>query len=74
MEKEDSPDSGDLTDVNLVPLDPSSNPIQNDVHGDVNDDHQDIGDFDALIDDVVADQQEAPIAPPTIPLRRSIRD
>ncbi|KAK8997629.1 hypothetical protein V6N11_012178 [Hibiscus sabdariffa] len=72
--KEDSPDSGDLTDVNPVPLDPSSNPIQDDVHGDVNDDHQDICDFDAPIDDVVTDQQQAPIAPPTVPLRRSSRD
>ncbi|KAK8589774.1 hypothetical protein V6N12_024165 [Hibiscus sabdariffa] len=36
--KKDSPDSGDLTDVNLTPLDPSPNPIQDDVHGDVNDD------------------------------------
>ncbi|KAK8976345.1 hypothetical protein V6N11_074220 [Hibiscus sabdariffa] len=37
-EKEDSLDNDDLTDVNSVPLDPSSNHIQNDVHGDVNDD------------------------------------
>ncbi|KAK8590094.1 hypothetical protein V6N12_024477 [Hibiscus sabdariffa] len=73
-EKEDSPDSGDLTDVNPVPIDPSPNPIQDDVHGDVNDDQQDIGDFDAPIDDVVTDQQQAPIAPPTVPLRRSSRD
>ncbi|KAK8589282.1 hypothetical protein V6N12_023684 [Hibiscus sabdariffa] len=73
-EKEDSPDSGDLTDVNPVPLDPSPNHIQDDVHGDVNDDQQDIGDFDAPIDDVVNDQQQVPIAPPTIPLRRSSRD
>ncbi|KAK9005267.1 hypothetical protein V6N11_042710 [Hibiscus sabdariffa] len=51
-EKEDSPDSGDLTDVNL----------------------QDIGDFDAPIDDVVADQQQTPIAPPAVPFRRSSRD
>ncbi|KAK8568783.1 hypothetical protein V6N12_007323 [Hibiscus sabdariffa] len=50
MEKEDSPDSGDLTDVN-----------------------PDIGDFDAPIDDVVNDQQQAPIAPPVVPLRRSSR-
>ncbi|KAK8537987.1 hypothetical protein V6N12_044126 [Hibiscus sabdariffa] len=73
-EKEDSPDSGDLTDVNPVPLDPSPNPIQDDVHGNVNDDRQDIGGFDAPIDDVVTDQQQAPIAPPTVPLRRSSRD
>ncbi|KAK8563148.1 hypothetical protein V6N12_011204 [Hibiscus sabdariffa] len=73
-EKEDSPDSGELTDVNPVPLDPSPNPIQDDVHDDVNDDQQDIGDFDAPIDDVVTDQQQEPIAPPTVPLRRSSRD
>ncbi|KAK8487100.1 hypothetical protein V6N11_084446 [Hibiscus sabdariffa] len=73
-EKEGSPDSGDLTDVNPVPLDPSPNPIQDDVHGDVNDDQQDIGDFDAPIDDVVTDQQQALIAQPTIPLWRSSRD
>ncbi|KAK9007313.1 hypothetical protein V6N11_051141 [Hibiscus sabdariffa] len=72
--KEDSPDSGDLTDVNTVPLDHSLNPIQDDVHGDVNDDQQDIGDFDAPIDDVVNDQQQAPIAPPTVPLQRSFID
>ncbi|KAK9043649.1 hypothetical protein V6N11_071984 [Hibiscus sabdariffa] len=53
MKKEDSLDSGDLTNVNLVPLEPSPNLIQDDVHGDVNDDQQDIGDFDARIDDVV---------------------
>ncbi|KAK8527579.1 hypothetical protein V6N12_054785 [Hibiscus sabdariffa] len=51
-EKEDSPDSGDLTDVNP----------------------HDIGDFDAPIDDVVTDQQQAPIAPTTVPLRRSSSD
>ncbi|KAK8564816.1 hypothetical protein V6N12_058398 [Hibiscus sabdariffa] len=34
----------------------------------------DIGDFDAPIDDVVNDQQLAPIAPPTVPLRRSSGD
>ncbi|KAK8564203.1 hypothetical protein V6N12_036332 [Hibiscus sabdariffa] len=68
MEKDDSLDSGDLTDVNPVPLDPSPNPIQDDVHGDVNDDQQDIGDFDAPINDVVTDQQQAPIALPTVPL------
>ncbi|KAK8564769.1 hypothetical protein V6N12_058351 [Hibiscus sabdariffa] len=34
----------------------------------------DIGDFDAPIDDVVTDQQQAPIAPPAVPLRRSFRD
>ncbi|KAK9020636.1 hypothetical protein V6N11_010654 [Hibiscus sabdariffa] len=73
-EKEDSPDSGNLTDVNLVPLNPSPNPIQDDVHGGVNDDQHDIGDFDALIDDVVNDQQQAPIVPPVVPLRRSSRD
>ncbi|KAK9018379.1 hypothetical protein V6N11_001355 [Hibiscus sabdariffa] len=72
--KEDSLDSGDLIDVNLVPLDPSPNPIQDDVHGDVNDDQQDICGFDAPIDDVVTDQQQAPIALPTIPLWRSFRD
>ncbi|KAK8540125.1 hypothetical protein V6N12_046417 [Hibiscus sabdariffa] len=71
---QDSPDSGDLTDVNPVPLDPSPNAIQDDGHGDVNDNQQDIGDFDAPIDDVVTDQQQAPIAPPTVPLRRSSRD
>ncbi|KAK8600833.1 hypothetical protein V6N12_050681 [Hibiscus sabdariffa] len=74
MKKEDSPDSGDLTNVNPVPLDPSPNPIQDDVHGDVNDDQQNIGGSDAPIDDVVTDQQQAPIAPPTVPLRRSSRD
>ncbi|KAK8558827.1 hypothetical protein V6N12_042120 [Hibiscus sabdariffa] len=73
-EKEDSSDGGDLTDVNPVPLDPSPNPIQDDVHGDVNDDQQDLGGFDAPIDDVVTDQQQAHIAPPTVPLRRSSRD
>ncbi|KAK8980654.1 hypothetical protein V6N11_072969 [Hibiscus sabdariffa] len=73
-EKEDSPDIGDLTDVNPLPLDPSPNPIQDDVHGGVNDDQQDIGEFNAPIDDVVNDQQQAPIAPPTIPLQRSFRD
>ncbi|KAK8519322.1 hypothetical protein V6N12_025363 [Hibiscus sabdariffa] len=67
-EKEDSPDNDDLTDVNSVPLDPSPNPIQDDVHGDVNVDQQDIGDFDAPINDVVTDQQQAHIAPPTVPL------
>ncbi|KAK8534168.1 hypothetical protein V6N12_047561 [Hibiscus sabdariffa] len=69
-EKDDSQDSGVLTDMNLVPLDPSLNPIQ-DVHCDVNDGQMDIGDFDAPIDDVVNDQQQAPIAPPAVPLRRS---
>ncbi|KAL4379459.1 hypothetical protein GQ457_02G029250 [Hibiscus cannabinus] len=73
-EKEDLPDSGDLTDVNPVPLDPSPNPIKDDVHGDANDDQWDIVDFDAPIDDVVNDQQQAPISPPTVPLRRSSRD
>ncbi|KAK9005847.1 hypothetical protein V6N11_043267 [Hibiscus sabdariffa] len=73
-EKEDSLDSGDLIDVSPIPLDPSLDPIQDDVHGDVNDDQQDMGDFDAPIDDVVTDQQQAPIAPPTVPLRRSSRD
>ncbi|KAK8548084.1 hypothetical protein V6N12_061007 [Hibiscus sabdariffa] len=34
----------------------------------------DIGDFDAPIDDAVNYQQQAPIVPPTIPLRRSFRD
>ncbi|KAK8589423.1 hypothetical protein V6N12_023820 [Hibiscus sabdariffa] len=34
----------------------------------------DIGDFDALIDDVVTDQQQAPIASPAVPLRKSSRD
>ncbi|KAK8540192.1 hypothetical protein V6N12_046483 [Hibiscus sabdariffa] len=48
--KEDSPDSGDLTDVNSVPLDSSLNLIQDDLHGDVNNDHQDIVDFDAPIE------------------------
>ncbi|KAK8498600.1 hypothetical protein V6N12_066970 [Hibiscus sabdariffa] len=57
--KEDSPDSGDLTDVNLIPLGPSLNPIKDDVHGDVNDDQHDKGDIDAPIDDVVNDQQQA---------------
>ncbi|KAK9000776.1 hypothetical protein V6N11_081263 [Hibiscus sabdariffa] len=38
IEKEDSEDSGVLTNVNLVPLDPSPNPIQDDAHGDVNGD------------------------------------
>ncbi|KAG8493315.1 hypothetical protein CXB51_010698 [Gossypium anomalum] len=33
-EKVDSQDSGDLIDVNLVPLDSSPDPIQDDVHGD----------------------------------------
>ncbi|KAK8595939.1 hypothetical protein V6N12_064445 [Hibiscus sabdariffa] len=73
-EKEDSPDSGDLTDVNPIPLDPSPNPIQDDVHGDVNDDQQEICGFDAPIDDVVTDQQQAHIAPPTVPLWRSSKD
>ncbi|KAK9006732.1 hypothetical protein V6N11_019066 [Hibiscus sabdariffa] len=73
-EKEDLPDSGDLTDVNPIPLDPSSNPIQDDVHGDANDDQREIGKFYAPIDDVVNDQQQAPIAPPTVPLQRSSRD
>ncbi|KAK8482701.1 hypothetical protein V6N11_060273 [Hibiscus sabdariffa] len=73
-EKEDSPDSSDLTDVNSVPLDPSPNPIHDDVHGDVNDGQHDIGDFDAPIDDVVNDQQQPPIAQPSVPLRRSSRD
>ncbi|GMI64919.1 hypothetical protein HRI_000161200 [Hibiscus trionum] len=73
-EKADSQDSGDLTNVNLVPLDPSPDPIQGDVHGDINDDQQDIGDLDAPIDDVVNDQQQAPIALPTVPLQRSSRD
>ncbi|KAL4308899.1 hypothetical protein GQ457_01G021000 [Hibiscus cannabinus] len=41
-EKEDSPNSGDLTDVNPIPLGPSLKPIQDDVHGDVNDDQHDI--------------------------------
>ncbi|KAK8492320.1 hypothetical protein V6N12_073614 [Hibiscus sabdariffa] len=41
-EKEDSPNSGDVTDVNPVPLNPSPNPIQDDIHGDVNDYQQDI--------------------------------
>ncbi|KAK8564767.1 hypothetical protein V6N12_058349 [Hibiscus sabdariffa] len=52
-------------------------PVQkklDDVHGDVNDNQHDIGDFDAPIDDVVTDQQQAPIALPTVPLRRSSRD
>ncbi|KAK8974716.1 hypothetical protein V6N11_013182 [Hibiscus sabdariffa] len=52
-EKEDSPNSGDVTDVNPVPLNPSPNPIQDDIHGDVNDYQQDIGEFDAHIDDLV---------------------
>ncbi|KAK8524988.1 hypothetical protein V6N12_029838 [Hibiscus sabdariffa] len=73
-EKEDSQDSSELIDVNPVPQDPTPNPIQEDVHGDANDDQQEIGDFDAPIDDVVNDQQQAPIAPPTVPLRRSSRD
>ncbi|KAK9006816.1 hypothetical protein V6N11_019147 [Hibiscus sabdariffa] len=73
-EKKDSLDSGDLTNVNLVPLDPSLNPVQDDGHGDVNDDQQDVGNFDAPIDDVVTDQQQAPIAPPVVPFRRSSRD
>ncbi|KAK8981775.1 hypothetical protein V6N11_049269 [Hibiscus sabdariffa] len=73
-DKEDSPNNGDLTDVNPVPLDPSLNPIQDDVHCDVNDDQQDIGDFNSPINDIVTDQQQAPIAPPTVPLRRSSRD
>ncbi|KAG8481286.1 hypothetical protein CXB51_026104 [Gossypium anomalum] len=34
----------------------------------------DIGDFDTPMDDVVNDQQQAPIAPPAVPLRRSSRD
>ncbi|KAL4319652.1 hypothetical protein GQ457_18G003870 [Hibiscus cannabinus] len=67
-------DNGVLTDVNLVPLNPSSNHIQDDVHGDVNDDQQDIGDFDVPIDNVVNDQQQASIAPPAVPLCRSSRD
>ncbi|KAK8502805.1 hypothetical protein V6N12_073855 [Hibiscus sabdariffa] len=74
MEKVDSPDSGDLTDVNPIPLHPSPNPIQNDVHSDVNDDQQDISDFDAPIDDDVNDQQQTPIAPSAVPLRRNSRD
>ncbi|KAL4279432.1 hypothetical protein GQ457_03G020660 [Hibiscus cannabinus] len=45
--KEDSPYSGDLIDVNSVPLDPSPNPVRDDVHSDVNDDQHDICDFDA---------------------------
>ncbi|KAL4296424.1 hypothetical protein GQ457_12G004830 [Hibiscus cannabinus] len=74
MEKEDSQDNSELIDVNPVPQDPTPSPIQEDVHGDANDDQQEIGDFDAPIDDVVNDQQQAPIAPPTVPLRRSSRD
>ncbi|KAK8984727.1 hypothetical protein V6N11_020043 [Hibiscus sabdariffa] len=73
-EKDDSLGSGNLTDVNSVPLYPSPNPIQDDVHSDVNDDQQDIGDFDAPIDDVVTDQQQAPIAPPIVPLQKSSRN
>ncbi|KAK9019508.1 hypothetical protein V6N11_054026 [Hibiscus sabdariffa] len=46
-EKYDSLNNGDLTDVNPVPLDLSPNPVQDDVHGDVSDDQQDICDFDA---------------------------
>ncbi|KAG8479560.1 hypothetical protein CXB51_029173 [Gossypium anomalum] len=69
-EKVDSQDSGDLIDVNPVPLDSSPDLIQDDVHGDVSDDHQDIGDFDAPMDDVVNDQQQAPIAPPAVPFLR----
>ncbi|KAK8584424.1 hypothetical protein V6N12_068668 [Hibiscus sabdariffa] len=49
-------------------------PIKDDVQGDVNDDQQDIGEFDAPKDDFVTDQQQAPIAPTTVPLRRSSRD
>ncbi|KAK8568746.1 hypothetical protein V6N12_007288 [Hibiscus sabdariffa] len=37
-------------------------------------DSPDSGDFDAPIDDVVTDQQQAHIAPPTVPLQRSSRD
>ncbi|GMJ01978.1 hypothetical protein HRI_003867000 [Hibiscus trionum] len=70
----DSQDSDELIDVNLVPLDPSPDPIQGNVHGDVNDDQQDIGDLDALMDNVVNDQQHAPIALPAVPLRRSSRN
>ena len=73
-EKVDSQGSGDLIDVNPVPLDSSPDPIQDDVHGDVSGDHQTIGDFDTPMDDVVNDQQQAPIAPPAVPLRRSSRD
>ncbi|KAG8478926.1 hypothetical protein CXB51_028925 [Gossypium anomalum] len=72
--KVDSQDSGDLIDVNPISLDSSPDPIQDDVHGDVSDDHQDICDFDTPMDDVVNDQQQAIIAPPAVPLRRSSRD
>ncbi|KAK8575222.1 hypothetical protein V6N12_062898 [Hibiscus sabdariffa] len=44
------------------------------VHSDVCGPIMDICDFDAPIDDVVTDQQQAPIAPPAVPLRRSSRD
>ncbi|GMI67403.1 hypothetical protein HRI_000409600 [Hibiscus trionum] len=73
-EKTDSQDSDELIDVNQVPLDLSPDPIQGDVHGDVNDDQQDICDLDAPMDGVVNDQQHAPIAPPVVPLRRSSRN
>ncbi|GMJ10476.1 hypothetical protein HRI_004716700 [Hibiscus trionum] len=72
--KANSQDSDELIDVNPVPLDPSPDPIQGEVHGDVNDDQQDIGDLDAPMDDVVNDQQQAHIAPPAAPLRRSSRN
>ncbi|KAG8471369.1 hypothetical protein CXB51_036995 [Gossypium anomalum] len=73
-EKVDSQDSGDLINVNPVPLDSSPDLIQDDVHGDVSDGHQDIDDFDTLMDYVVNDQQQAPIAPPAVPLRRYSSD
>ncbi|KAK8999646.1 hypothetical protein V6N11_070805 [Hibiscus sabdariffa] len=44
------------------------------VHSDVCGPLKDIGGFDALVDDVVTGQQQAPIAPLAVPLRRSSRD
>ncbi|KAE8719654.1 hypothetical protein F3Y22_tig00109936pilonHSYRG00100 [Hibiscus syriacus] len=37
-------------------------------------DSQDNGDFDAPMDDIVNNQQQAPIVPPAVPLRRSSKD
>ncbi|KAK8596543.1 hypothetical protein V6N12_065028 [Hibiscus sabdariffa] len=74
IKKEDSSDIGDLATMNLVPMDLSPNHIQDDVRGDVNYAQQDMGNFDAPIDNVVNDQQQTHIAPPTAPLWRSSRD
>ncbi|KAG6431267.1 hypothetical protein SASPL_109345 [Salvia splendens] len=49
-------------------------PVQDHMQDDIVDDQQGIDDVDAPMNDDENDQHQAPIAPPTVPLRRSIRD